>query len=96
MNQPIDKNTFLQCAQHGVRRPAFVCQHLAAGQGAGFVQPIAAFDPEWPFQDAWCDACEAVRAQEGEWNARSEAFAKVTVVCEGCLEEMHARSKPGG
>ena len=63
----------IDCADHGSQGRTFVCQHLAAaGQDLGFHR---GFDPEEPdalFPDAWCDACEAVREREGDWNERSE------------------------
>lgn len=37
---------------------------------------------------AWCDTCEKVRAEAGEWNEASEAFAEIKLVCEKCYFEM--------
>ena len=36
---------------------------------------------------AWCDECEAVRQDEGEWNDKSMAFAGICI-CEMCYFEM--------
>lgn len=88
----------MECARHGIRRPAFICQHLRFGEGLGFNTAEEPFDPEWPFQNAWCDECDKVLAREGEWNDVSEGFAGVIVICEGCLGEIRGRNqspKPG-
>lgn len=37
---------------------------------------------------AWCNECERVRQQEGEWNGKSEAFAKIKLVCDKCYFAM--------
>jgi hypothetical protein len=39
------------------------------------------------------EACEEVRQQEGEWNDRSEAFAKITLLCAGCYEVVKQRNQ---
>lgn len=37
---------------------------------------------------AWCDECEAVRQQEGEWNDVSMEFCDIRLACEECYFEM--------
>jgi hypothetical protein len=93
MSDPLTKDSMMECARHGRRRPAFICQHLRLGEGIGFKQPQEPLDPEAPFQNAWCDACDKVLLREGEWNDVSEGFAKVMVICEGCLEEIRSRNQ---
>lgn len=73
-------------------RRAFVCQHLNNKTVVGFEEPFESvenmeLDDEEDFQ-AWCFECEKVRQKEGEWNDRSEAFAKIKVICEKCFFEM--------
>jgi hypothetical protein len=85
----------LHCRRHGASFPCYVCGHLVGGRALGFHQ---AEDPGNPRPDAWCDACEAVLEEEGEWNERCEAFAGITVVCGGCydaLEEVNRRYDAG-
>jgi hypothetical protein len=93
--RPLDKDSMMECARHGAHRPAFICQHLRLGEGIGFNLAPEPVDPEWPFQNAWCDECDAVLLREGEWNDVSEGFAKITVICEGCLEEIRSRNQRG-
>ena len=79
----------LQCARHGVSQKTFVCQHLVKGTGLGFNQ---AEDPDNPRPDAWCDGCDKVLREEGEWNDRSEAMAKITLMCAECYDAAEARN----
>ena len=93
MGAPLNKDSMMECARHGVRRPAFICQHLRLGHGLGFNKSEEPFDPEWPFQNVWCDACDKVLTREGEWNDVSEGFAGILAICEGCLEEIRGRNQ---
>jgi hypothetical protein len=65
----------------GVRLPA------GAGEPArgrvGFHTPDDAADDD----QGWCDACERVRAREGEWNDRSEADADIRLICLDCFDQ---------
>ena len=92
MTTPLDKSSLMECPRHGERRPAFICRHLQFGRGIGFHQPAGDVDPDQPFQNAWCDACEAVRVREGGWNDVSEGHAGILAICEGCLEEIRERN----
>lgn len=82
----------VDCPRHGVRDATFVCRHLASGVGSGFHlgQDDDDLDRLWP--DAWCDACESVRRAEGEWNDRSEAYAGVQLLCDGCYQAIRDRN----
>ena len=93
MSEPLTRDSMMECARHGRRRPAFICRHLRFGEGVGFNVAEGPPDPELPFQNAWCDACDEVLTREGEWNDVSEGFAKVMVICEGCLEEIRGRNR---
>jgi hypothetical protein len=36
--------------------------------------------------NAWCDDCEAYLDAHGqEWNDHTEAYAGITLICEGCF-----------
>ena len=95
MSDELHKNSTMECERHGMHRPAFICKHLQFGERIGFNQPGGPFDPEWPFQNAWCDACDEVLLREGEWNDISEGFAQVMLICEGCFEEIRGRNQHG-
>jgi hypothetical protein len=87
----------VHCGAHGERAPAFVCRHLVRGSNLGFVEPAGDHEPgAVDALTAWCDACEAVRTQQGGWNDESEAFAQVTLICSGCFEVSRGRNAIGG
>ena len=83
----------MECPHHGLRRPTFICRHLQYGKGLGFNQPDVLLDPEWQFENAWCDKCDEVLQREGEWNDKSESFAGITAIREGCFEEIKKRNE---
>ena len=93
MGEPLSKDSKMECARHGSNPPSFICHHLQHGFSLGFHQPEEAPDPDHPFEHAWCDECDAVFLDEGgEWNDVSEGFAKVMVICAGCLAEIRDRN----
>ena len=86
-----ESNPRIECGVHGRRTAAYICTHLARGKHKGF---NLAYDPETPdalFPDAWCDKCEALLDQEGEWNEAVENFTKLKLICSACYES--ARDK---
>ena len=96
MGAPLNKNSRMECPRHGIRPPTFICQHLRTGHGIGFNEPYGPPDLDFPFQSAWCNACDRVMAREGGWNDVSEGYAGVTAICEGCFEEIRTRNQPPG
>ena len=80
----------VQCDEHGPQEETFVCQHLA--QSLRTLEPVGFFFAREPRGDAWCSACEEVRIREGgetgDWNERSEAFAKITLLCGSCYDKV--------
>lgn len=88
------KQTSVLCRTHGASRAAFVCQHLNTETYTGFHEAFESSPLIEPHDDyqAWCDECENVRLQEGEWNDVSEGFAKIRVVCDQCFFEMKRRN----
>lgn len=83
----------MECSRHGERRPTFICKHLQYGERLVFNQPDEPLEEDWPFKNAWCDDCGRILLQEGEWNKRSEGFAGIMAICEGCFEEIKARNE---
>ena len=92
MNNPLNKNSVMDCSRHGQRRLAFICKHLQYGENVGFNEGDDEFDPEWPFKNAWCSECDKVLMEEGEWNDISEGYAQIMAICEGCYEEIKERN----
>ncbi len=81
-----------ECPRHGIQRPTFVCIHIVEHTAVSFVTPSG---PPDPFKEAWCERCDALVMADGEWNERSEAFARITMICEGCYEERRTALQPG-
>jgi hypothetical protein len=81
----------VECCTHGERYPAYVCQHLSLHTPVGFYEPFDS-DPTKAYKNdelnAWCDACDKVLTEVGEWNDESEAFAGITMVCDRCFFNM--------
>ncbi|HHT9079608.1 hypothetical protein [Flavobacterium psychrophilum] len=78
----------VECDNHGLRNPAFVCQHLNLEFKVGFNEPYLEVNSKEKDLNAWCDECEKVRVLEGEWNDISEGYAKIKLVCDKCFFEM--------
>ena len=84
-----DARKKVECHAHGETIATFVCQHLVAGSGLGFYYSES---PDDLFPDAWCRQCDQILLQEGEWNDRSEAAARVTFICSDCYIEAKKRN----
>lgn len=73
----------IYCDTHGETEKAYVCNHLKGdSSGLGF----HCEDPseENPYPDAWCDACESIRATHGGWDPVPKGLCKIVVLCSGC------------
>jgi hypothetical protein len=80
----------ITCAAHGESQFAYVCKHLIENPRqhwcCGYPEPDA------PWRDAWCDACNAAFEREGEWNENSEGEADIGLLCCHCYEDGIAQS----
>jgi hypothetical protein len=86
------KDKYVDCEVHDSNRIAFVCQHINKKERVGFLEAFETsenmeLEEDDEFQ-AWCDKCEKVCVEEGEWNEKSMAFADIKLVCEACYFEM--------
>jgi len=89
------KEHAVTCESHGTSRAAFVCQHLNKDTYTGFHEAFESnplIEPDDDYQ-AWCDECEKMRLQEGEWNDVSEGFAKIRLICDQCFFEIKRRNQ---
>jgi hypothetical protein len=78
----------VHCGSHGLRRPAYVCRHLAWGSGLGFFAPDDAGDD----LQGWCEECEQVRTRCGGWGDESEEFAQIMLICDLCYQAARERN----
>lgn len=89
MSDDADK---VECGIHGSTSATFICHHLGDGESLGF---NVGHDPEQPddlYPDAWCDLCNDILEEEGEWNDKAVAFADIKLVCSGCYREIRDRN----
>ena len=93
MENNLTKDSMMECPHHGLHRPTFICRHLQYGKGLGFNQPDESVDPEWPFENIWCDKCDEVLNKEGESKDKSESFTSILAIYEGCCEEEKKRNE---
>lgn len=83
----------VECGVHGTSPATFICHHLSHHrENQGFHMGYDPEDPDVLYPDAWCDQCNEVLEQEGEWNDTSEAFAKIKVVCANCYCSIRAKN----
>lgn len=86
------KDKYVSCNTHESGRRAFVCKHLNTKTKVGFVEAVETEEGMELLEDddfqGWCDECEDVRQQEGEWNDESMKFANIKLVCESCYFDM--------
>lgn len=87
----------VDCGSHGLRRPAYVCQHLDKVTPRGFNESFETWenmhlDDDDDFQ-AWCDECEQIRLKYDGWNEESEKFARIKLICEDYYFDMKRINK---
>ena len=79
-----DSRATVECEEHGFSDETYVCQHLAKGNAIGFNSREPS--PDNPRPDAWCDACEEIRARFGDWTEDAEILTKIVLLCGGCYD----------
>jgi hypothetical protein len=81
----------VECDHHGLKPAAYVCDHVFRERQQGFVASTE--EPDNPFPDAWCLACEQVRAAHGGWNEAAEQHLRVRLVCSDCYLMLRDRNR---
>lgn len=81
----------IRCDSHGQRERAYVCQHFSKSKKVGFFEPYASdseeHDPDEGLQ-AWCEECERILRDEGDWTEKALEFASFRACCAGCFYEI--------
>jgi hypothetical protein len=80
----------VQCEVHGETPQTFVCTHLkgeTSGLGFNREEPSEGN----PFPDAWCDACEVIRAEHDGWEKVPKGECKIILLCSECYERARIR-----
>ena len=86
----------VECPQHGTQGSAFICRHLNLETRVGFVEGYDPDDTGGQLYQAWCHECDEVLMREGDWNERSEAFARPRLVCRACYRQMRELNRSAG
>jgi hypothetical protein len=84
------KDKKVNCSEHGIADPAYVCQHLNLKEKVGFIQSYDLDNPDNEILNAWCSECDKILMEEGEWNDRSESFANIRMICSECFYKMRS------
>jgi len=87
-----DPEIIVECSIHGKSEAAFVCQHLEKGEKVGFNYSYDSEDSDSLHPDAWCDECDDVLDEEGEWNEKTESFVGIKALCCSCYEISRERN----
>jgi hypothetical protein len=87
-----DDDSGVLCHTHGAQSATLICRHLLSNgmtEALGFFEANAESTQDTnDLRNAWCKDCDRILSEEGEWNDRSEAFARPEIVCEECFEEI--------
>jgi len=79
----------VECPDHGPGFAAYACEHLVSHPTQLWFSREADEEHRWP--DAWCEVCDAVFQEQGEWNERNESKIKITLLCHHCYERLRSR-----
>lgn len=81
----------VHCDTHGESAAAYVCAHLTdETSGLGFNRNEPSDDN--PHPDAWCDACEMIRAEYNGWDDAPDELCKIKLLCAECYERSRIRN----
>lgn len=85
------------CKIHGEMDYALVCKHLVTQTPDDpsvnvYLASEDESDETSNVQNLWCQECDEVLLEEGEWNDKSESFANIQVVCVQCLESIKTKN----
>lgn len=67
-----------------INEGAYICKHLLYSNDVGFNIP----DETSIDLEAWCDKCEEILQEEGEWTEHATNFADFQPYCIYCFVEL--------
>jgi hypothetical protein len=74
----------LNCKIHGPAFSTYICDHLFANPRQKWFSDVATGSDPWP--DAWCQECNDLFDQQGEWNDKNSGGLKARLLCHRCYE----------
>jgi hypothetical protein len=81
---PPPETATIECSLHGRGFPAYLCSHLVAEPAQKWFSEEPTLENRWP--DAWCETCDRIFLEEGEWNERTGSRIQVKTLCHRCYE----------
>lgn len=81
----------VHCDEHGETEKTYVCTHLV-GESSGLGFNCEDPSEENPYPDAWCDACETIRAEYSGWDDVPEGLCDIRLLCARCYERAKIRN----
>jgi hypothetical protein len=88
-----ERSELARCERHGWSEPCFVCDHFMSGEGLGWNERGG--DPARLRPGAWCDACAAILARAGSWEA-ADPPPPLRLVCGGCYDRIRELNRREG
>jgi hypothetical protein len=83
----------ITCGEHGKARATFVCRHLVSeSSGLGFNYSYDETDPDATCPEAWCNECDRVWTEAGDFSAEVAAFVDIKLVCDRCYTRLRERN----
>jgi hypothetical protein len=82
MNEEIRRE--LNCEVHGSAFSTYICDHLFASPNQKWFSGAVSDSDPWP--DAWCEQCNELFDQQGEWNDKNSGGLKARVLCHHCYQ----------
>ena len=84
----------VHCQQHGKSNPAYVCCHSISSLRDGVERGLVYVVDEENQYNGWCKECDDFLLSNGEaWDEKTEGFAQIGFVCEGCFERLIRMNK---
>jgi hypothetical protein len=85
-DKPRMSRQYINCDTHGQAYQAFICEHLMANPAKRWFSDDPTQENPWP--DAWCNECETLLGEQGEWSDRGGSRLRIKLVCHRCYEQM--------
>lgn len=91
LNPHVVGRTRLKCGEHEEGFATYICDHLVADPAQAWFSDTPSDQNPWP--DAWCERCDDIFQEQGEWNEKNEGRLKIKLVCHRCYETMRKQQR---
>jgi hypothetical protein len=80
----------IECRTHGIGQMTFVCEHLAGDPKREWFSDVPTSSKPWP--DAWCNECDQIYQEQGEWNDNNSGRIEIKLLCHRCYESLRVQA----